>query len=486
MKNNQKVFFATLCGGSGSRLWPASRTKLPKQFLELINKKSLFDLTLERQTYLSKNINIASNIFITNSNFNNFVDKSIQAASPIMNKQIISEPVARNTAAAVTMAALASFKKDPEAILVIMPSDHYVNDYEKFSLAIQNGINEAEDGSIVLLGAIPTRPDTGYGYIKKSQSLNAKHNSFIIDAFTEKPDKGQALKYLASEDYLWNCGIFISNVLSLVQSIEKINSTFFNACLAIFQEIDSQEEVVTFNKNKYASLELVSFDTLIIEKAIEKGIKLKVISNDSGWSDMGTWDSIAESLEHDSNNNVLLGGGKKITLDSSDNVLMSEIPVAAIGVSDLALIQFPDVLLLADRKKSQDIPRLVEIIKATDPTLVDYHVKDFRPWGWFYTLLETDKFKVKHICINSGESISLQKHNHRSEHWTIVSGTATVTLGEDLITLNENEHVFIPQGSVHRVANFSDLSVELIELQFGSYLGEDDIVRFEDKYNRIQ
>lgn len=472
-----------LCGGSGTRLWPLSRLGFPKQFLILSGTKSLFQQTIARiQNIVSNNIDIEETLIVTNEEHRFLVLEQLRDIEAISAKLIL-EPLGRNTAPALTLAALQalSHKKDP--ILFVTPADHRIKNEEVFVETIHRGIKVAEQGAFVVLGIKPNRPDTGFGYIKQ-HGVKGKNKEFDVLGFKEKPDLDTAKQYLKNDNYTWNSGIFLVKASVWLDLLRQFRSDILETTRKAFEAHVQDDLFIRPNDDFFQKVPSESIDYAVIEKLPGK-YPLKVISLDVGWDDLGSWDAVWESEEKDHQGNVIYGDNilynTKNSLIYSSNRL-----VATSGLKDIVVIETADSVMVLNRNESQSVKLIVNQLISKKREEENLHRKVFRPWGWFDRLDQGDRFKVKRIQVNPGASLSLQKHTKRAEHWIVVKGSAQVTCENKTFILKENESTYIPLGTTHKLSNPGIEILEIIEVQSGNYLGEDDIERFEDSYGRTK
>lgn len=458
-----------LAGGSGTRLWPLSRTSYPKQFVNLIGEQSLFGKTLDRL----KSVTAANPIVVGNEDHRFLVAEQLRLGG-FVDTSIILEPVGRNTAPAIALAALSSRQQGQDPLLLIAPSDHIIQNVPAFVEGVEAAKALARDGKIVTFGIKPTHADTGYGYIKKSGN-----DDFAIDAFVEKPDKPTAEQFLASGEYLWNAGIFLFKASVFLDELAAAAPDILKACQKAWDSGSVDGEFVRPDKDAFITSPAESIDYAVMEKTT----KAAVIPIDCAWSDLGSWDSIWSESTHDQDGNVTVGD--VVTSDTENCYIRSNGRLlATLGCHDLIVVDTGDTVLVANKSHAQHIKSLVDQLRKAERTEIDIHARVYRPWGDYEGIDRGDRYQVKRIVVRPGGQLSLQKHHHRAEHWIVVKGTAIVTCGEEERMLTENQSTYIPLGEVHRLENPGSIPLELIEVQSGSYLGEDDIVRFEDKYGR--
>jgi mannose-1-phosphate guanylyltransferase/mannose-1-phosphate guanylyltransferase/mannose-6-phosphate isomerase len=463
-----------LAGGSGTRLWPLSRKLYPKQLISFVSEKTMFQETLLRL----KNVEEINNpIIICNEEHRFMVAEQLKSLE-INDYTIILEPVGRNTAPAAAVAAQKAKEIDENARILILPADHYIGDEESFSKAINSAYKFSEQNNyLITFGIEPKSPETGYGYIKKGEKIGSKR--FEIDKFVEKPDLKTAEQYLKSENYLWNSGMFLFKSDLIIEEFKKYAPEIFEHSKKALENAVTDLDFVRLNKEIFLNCPEDSIDYAIMENT-EKGA---VFSVDCKWNDLGSWEALWQTGEKDSDNNVL--SGDVYTTDVKDSFISSHSRiVAAVGVESYVIIETADAVLVAPRKDVQNVKKIVDKLKKDKREEPNIHKKVYRPWGNYETVDISKRFQVKRITVKPGAKLSAQKHYHRAEHWVVVKGSAIVTRGEDEILLKEDESVYIPLGTLHRLENPGKIPLELVEVQSGSYLGEDDIVRFDDIYGR--
>lgn len=474
-----------LCGGSGTRLWPLSRAGFPKQFLSLTGNESLFQQAAQRLVAVSADdIQVAKPLIVTGEEHRFLAAEQLREVSIELGAALL-EPVGRNTAPALTLAALAAQQNGTDPVLVVTPADQTVVDQVAFTVAMQNAIREAATGSIVILGITPDRPETGYGYIQASAGTNEAAMS--VQRFVEKPDASTAQQYLDEGGYFWNAGMFVLKASVWLQALERYRPDILQATTQAWSkrntDANSAIPFIRPGKAEFAAIPAESVDYAVMEHCPGSPFAIKMVPLDAGWSDLGAWDAVWNVLPKDEHGNAHVGD---VLTTHSHNTLVhaSSRLVSLVGVSDLIVVETPDAVLVADKTRSQDVKHIVNQLQATKRDEHTLHRKVHRPWGWYDSIDEGGRFKVKRIQVKPKASLSLQKHHHRAEHWIVVTGTAEITKGDKVLTLTENQSTYIPLGEVHRLANPGTISLEIIEVQSGSYLGEDDIVRFEDSYGR--
>ena len=490
-----------LCGGSGTRLWPLSRAGFPKQFLVLSgdgSSESLFQQAVKRiHSVANSQIALGSTLVVTNEDHRFLVlDQLRELKGELKDIQatLLLEPAGRNTAPALSMAALCAqqLAQGQDRILVITTADQTIQNQSSFAKALQDCIQSVEstEQEIAILGITPTSPETGYGYIQRSGTKD-QNNAYVVERFVEKPDSNTAQSYLAEGGYLWNSGMFVLKASTWLAALKEFRKDIFEASQKAWdaKSEDSADGVgfIRPGKEEFKAIPAESIDYAVIEKCPGTNGKtqfpIKMVELDAGWNDLGAWDAVWQVGQQDQAGNVTSGD---TLLSNSKNSLIhaSSRLVSAVGVENLIIIETADAVLVADRKNSQDVKNIVTQLESQKREEKNLHRKVARPWGWYDSVDEGERFKVKRIQVKPGASLSLQMHHHRAEHWIVVKGVAEITNGDQVITLNENQSTFIPQGQTHRLANPGTEPLEIIEVQSGSYLGEDDIVRFEDTYGR--
>lgn len=471
-----------LSGGSGTRLWPLSRKLYPKQFIPLREEKSLFQATVERVVKLDGVDNV---IVVCNDEHRFMAAEQLRLCKGSAAKDknaaldkfdIILEPIGRNTAPAITIAAMHALRNSPNAELLVLPADHILDDLDKFQtsvIAAQQAANE----HLVTFGIVPTRAEIGFGYIKQAQ---AGASSIVkVEEFVEKPDAKTAESYLESGEYLWNSGMFLFRADKYLDEIKQLQAEIYAACEDAYANSEKDLDFIRLAKDDFAKAPNISIDYAVMEKTS----KAAVVPLESPWSDVGSWHALWESCEQDENNNAT--HGDVVAEDCSGSYIHANNRlVTAVGIKDQVIIETADAVLVAPRDRAQDVKNIVTKLKQAKRTEPDIHPKVYRPWGAYETIDIEERFQVKRITVYPQQILSLQMHHHRAEHWIVVTGTARVTRGEDEFLLSENESTYIPIGTKHRLENPGMINLELIEVQSGTYLGEDDITRFEDLYGR--
>lgn len=470
-----------MCGGSGTRLWPLSREHYPKQFLSLDDSgQSMLQNTALRLNGLQASIVQSGPILVCNAEHRFLAAQQLQEQS-IKNAKLVLEPEGRNTAPALTLAALAA---EPDAVLLAMPADHVMTRPAQLHKAVEIAWTLAQEGAMVTFGIVANRPETGYGYIQKGQEEAS--GAFSIASFAEKPSQAIAEQYVSSGQYLWNSGLFMVRADQWLKAMAALQPAMLKACQQAMTQSDRDMDFTRPNAELFAACPADSIDYAVMEKLPvrpELGVPARVVPLDAGWSDLGAWDALWDVLPRDPQGNA--GNGETLAIDTRDSLLFSENRlIAAVGLDNVVVVETADAVLVADKRRTQDVKKIVAELKAQNRSIASSHRKVHRPWGWYDSIDSGSRFQVKRIVVNPGARLSLQMHHHRAEHWIVVKGTAEVTNGEETFLLGENESTFIPLGHVHRLANPGKVPLEIIEVQSGSYLGEDDIVRFEDTYGR--
>ncbi len=463
-----------LSGGSGTRLWPVSRRNLPKQFLSLSGDGTLFQQTVTRTQKLP---NVAAPIVVASE------DHRFLAADQLLElgvdgATIVLEPTPRNTAPAIALGALKALERDAEALLLVLPADHLIGDTESFVAAVQQALPAAREGWLVTFGIRPDRPETGFGYIRRGESIGG--DAFRVAQFVEKPDQPTAQTYLSNGSYDWNSGMFLFKASRYLEELGQHAPEMLAAVREAYATGRSDLDFVRVDSAAFAKVPDNSIDYAVMEKTS----RAAVIPVSCAWSDIGSWSALWLSGQHDEQGNQR--EGDTMAINTRNSLLRSHDRhmIATVGVDDLIVVSTPDATLVVHRDAAQDVKKVVDQLKASGRTEHSFHRVVHRPWGSYDSIEAGGRFQVKRIAVKPGASLSLQKHHHRAEHWIVVSGTAEVTCDENVFLLAENQSTYIPLGSVHRLRNPGKVPLELIEVQSGSYLGEDDIVRFDDVYGR--
>ncbi|MDB5446680.1 MAG: mannose-phosphate guanylyltransferase/mannose-6-phosphate isomerase [Phenylobacterium sp.] len=473
-----KIFPVILSGGSGSRLWPLSRESFPKQLLPLAGPRTMLQETALR---VADPARFHPVMVVANAEHRFVIAEQLRGIGPPSPKgaqpTIVLEPVARNTAPAVAVAALIASREDAEALILVMPADHAVPDKQAFLAAVEAGAAAARTGALVLFGVQPDSPATGYGYIRAGAPLEGA--ACKVDAFVEKPDLATAEAYLADGRYSWNSGIFLLPAKAVIAELEAHAPKVIAAVREALEAAQRDMDFLRLDPEAFARSPSISIDYAVMEKTA----RAAVAPADFAWSDVGAWSALWQLADRDGSDNVEIGD--TLAEDTRGSYLRSEGPlIATVGVDDLIVIATPDAVLVANRHKDQDVKRVVERLRASNHATAIQTRRVYRPWGWYEGIEAGERFQVKRITVNPGGKLSLQKHFHRAEHWVVVNGTAEVHLDGEQKLLAENESIYIPLGSTHRLCNPGKVPLNLIEVQSGPYLGEDDIVRFEDVYAR--
>jgi len=471
-----KITPVLLCGGSGTRLWPLSRKSYPKQFAPLVVGQTLFEISAQR---LSGDAFCAP-LVLTNSDFRFIVTEQLASAG-IDPGAILIEPDSRNTAPAILAAALYLHNQDPDAMMLVAPSDHVIPDTTAFQTAIMSGVEAAKAGQLVTFGITPTRAETGYGYLKLSDDP-IEGQVTPLERFVEKPDTGDARDMLATGKYLWNAGIFLFTAKGIISAFTSHAPDLIAPMKNAVAQAKDDLGFLRLDPAAWATVQNISIDYAVMEQADN----LSVVPFSAGWSDLGGWDAVWRESSPDASGVVTQGPATAI--DCQNSIIRSESDtqeVVAIGLKNTIVITMPDAVLVADMTKAQDIKKVVSLLIEKGAKQATAFPKDHRPWGWFESLVLDRCFQVKRIMVHPGARLSLQSHRQRAEHWVVVVGTAKVTIDDDVFLLTENQSTYIPLGAVHRMENPGNGPLILIEVQTGAYLGEDDIVRYEDAYARM-
>lgn len=468
-----------LCGGNGTRLWPLSREQYPKQFLALGHgEHSMLQQTLLRLKGLSPKIPVAPPIVVCNAEHRFLAAQQLQEIG-ITNARIILEPQGKNTAPALTLAAL---QCTPDAVLLAMPADHLLEQLSPWHDAVALAWRAAQAGAMLTFGVEATRAETGYGYIRKGPAT--AEQVFQIDGFAEKPNQALAQEYIDSGAYLWNSGMFMVQAQQWLHALASLQPAILQHCQNAVYGSRQDMDFIRPDPSAFGACPSDSIDYAVMEHLPQRsdlGVPAQVVPLRAGWSDLGAWDALWEALPQDAQGNA--SHGNTLAVDTHNSLLYAEsCLIAAVGVTDLVVVETADAILIADKSRTQDVKKIVGTLKSQNRNLVTTHRKVHRPWGWYDSVDRGERFQVKRITVNPGAQLSLQKHHHRAEHWVVVSGTAEVTRGDEVFLLAENQSTYIPLGQIHRLRNPGKVPLELIEVQSGSYLGEDDIVRLDSNY----
>ena len=464
-----------LSGGSGSRLWPLSRKAMPKQLLALVGDNTMIQETVAR----TRGEDFTAPIVIAGQEHRFMIAEQLRAAG-VADARIILEPAGRNTAPAAAVAALKVLEDDPDGLILLMPSDHIVGNLKAFHAAVQVAAAAARTGALVTFGIRPAAPETGYGYIKGAAPLEGVPGAFTVERFVEKPDRPTAQTYLESGGYYWNGGMFLFSAKTFIKDMEWLEPAMLGFCRDAITHAHRDMDFIRLGEVAFLACPSQSIDYAIMEHVPHAA----VVPVEMGWSDVGSWQSLWDISPHDANGNTILGD--VVTQGASNSYIRSEGPlVALVGVENLVVVATKDAVLVSHRDATQDVKKIVGQLESQSRDHHMHHAVVHRPWGSYESVDTGDRFQVKRIVVKPGAKLSLQMHHHRAEHWIVVSGSALVTCDDKQFLLQENESTFIPLGSHHRLENPGKVPLHLIEVQSGAYLGEDDIVRFEDTYGRV-
>ena len=466
-----------LCGGSGTRLWPLSRKSYPKQFAKLMGEESLFQASARRLSGKG----FAAPVIVTGDPFRFIVTEQLAQVEQIA-QSILIESKGRNTAPAILAAALAVARKDPQALMLVAPSDHVIPDTAALAAAVQSAVPHAQAGNLVTFGITPTRAETGYGYLELAEGADGGADTpQPLTRFVEKPDTERATEMLAAGNYLWNAGSFLFTAKAIIAAFEKHAAQMVETVTTALKNAKCDLGFTRLAPDAWAQVDDISIDYAIMEKADN----LAVMPFSAGWSDLGGWDAVWLESSPDAEGNVCSDNATAI--DCTDTLLRSEtegLQLVGMGLKNIVAIAMGDAVLVADKSQAQRVKEAVDHLKAKGVSQAVQLPRDYRPWGWYESLVIGGRFQVKRIVVNPGAALSLQSHHHRAEHWIVVEGTAKVTVDQTVKLISENHSVYIPLGAVHRMENPGKVPMILIEVQTGSYLGEDDIIRYEDIYAR--
>ncbi|HHA2449882.1 TPA: mannose-1-phosphate guanylyltransferase/mannose-6-phosphate isomerase [Stenotrophomonas maltophilia] len=458
-----------LSGGSGTRLWPLSREAYPKQFLPLVGDDTMLQATWKRVASIAG----AAPIVVANQEHRFMAAEQLRECK-VLPQALILEPVGRNTAPAIAIAALQAMADGNDALLLVLPSDHVVRNETAFHAAVKQAAIAAEAGKLVTLGIVPTAPETGYGYIKAAAGEGVR----AVDRFVEKPDLATAEQYVASGEYFWNSGMFLFKASRYLKELEALQPAILAACRQALDKAARDNDFIRLDADAFAASPNDSIDYAVMEKTADAA----VVPLDAEWNDVGSWSALWEVSDKDADGNAC--HGDVIALDCKDSYAYGNRLIAMVGLQDVVVVETDDAVFVGHKDRVQDVKEIVGQIKRDGRSEAAAHRKVYRPWGAYDSIDNGARFQVKRITVKPGATLSLQMHHHRAEHWIVVSGTAEVTRGDEVILLSENQSTYIPLGVTHRLKNPGKLPLELIEVQSGSYLGEDDIVRFEDSYGR--
>ncbi len=476
----KSIYPVILAGGSGTRLWPLSRKSYPKQFSNFVGDLSLFQQSALRLTSFDT-IKFAPHIVLTNDDYRFTVSDQLKALN-LNAENILIEPYAKNTAPAIAVASLCAYSQDRDAILLVAPSDHLIPENEVFHSAIKVGLSHTSEEKLVTFGITPTRPETGFGYLRICKSGGPNKGAYEVLQFIEKPNHTTAMKMIKTKSFLWNSGIFLFKAADMINAFKKYSPDTFHLAQDALNTSEKDLGFVRLNSKPWKKIGAKSIDYTIMEKANN----LMAVPYTSQWSDLGDWSSVWRDTEKDTLGNVVSNSAHAI--DCSNSLLRAESKsqqLVGLGLDNIVAIAMPDAVLIANKDKAQDVKKVVTHLEEGNILQSKTFPKDYRPWGWFESLAIGDVFQVKRIFVKAGAALSLQSHQHRSEHWVVVQGTAEVTIGDKVMQLKEGQSVFVPLGARHRLANNEKIPLQIIEVQIGSYLGEDDIIRYEDLYSRI-
>jgi mannose-1-phosphate guanylyltransferase / mannose-6-phosphate isomerase len=477
MVETPKITPVILSGGSGTRLWPMSRESYPKQLLPLSSERSLLQETASR---VHDPARFTAPMVVCNAEHRFVVAEQLNQLG-VKPLAIVLEPMGRNTAPAAAVAALMLIKTDPNALILLLPSDHIIADEKAFQKAASIAAHATTNGHLVTFGVKPDRAETGYGYIHRGPPLKGNIDCFSVEEFVEKPDGSTAARYLATGSYDWNSGMFLFSAKAFLAELERLEPEIVNACRASIDAAETDLDFVRISEPAFSACPSKSIDYAVMEHTDHAAM----IPVDIGWNDVGSWGALWDIGAKDGADNVV--SGDVSIFDTQNSYIRSEGPlVTALGIENLVVVATEDAVLVTSKDRAQDVKTIVESLKSRGRDEATSHPRVYRPWGYYQTVHDGERFQVKRITVNTGASLSLQLHHHRAEHWIVVNGTANVRKGDEEFILNENESTYIPTNTIHRLTNPGKVPLNLIEVQSGSYLGEDDIVRYEDDYGREQ
>jgi mannose-1-phosphate guanylyltransferase/mannose-6-phosphate isomerase len=471
-----KIYPVILSGGSGSRLWPLSREHYPKPLLPLVSDKTLLQETASRLDGIP---DLGDAVYVCNEEHRFLLAEQVAQIGKTP-ATIILEPEGRNTAPALTLAALYLVKQNPDAMMVVMPADHVMSEPQQFVAAVEQGSDNAEQGALVTFGVVPESPETGYGYIKRDAQIGSSA-AYAVARFVEKPDVQTAEQYLSEGDYYWNSGIFLMRADRWLDEISQHRPDILKSCRAAMNKGVQDSDFFRVDKQLFHTCPSDSIDYAVMEKT-DRAV---VVPISAGWSDIGAWSALWSVCPRDADGNVIQGD--VIAEDTHNALLIARHRcLATVGLDDIVVVETADAVLVASKDRAQDVKAIVSRLKDSGRDECKTHRQVYRPWGSYEGIDAGTRFQVKRLSVKPGAQLSLQMHHHRAEHWIVVTGTARVTCGDQVFTLHENESTYIPIGETHRLENPGNIPLEVIEIQSGSYLGEDDIIRYEDVYDRVK